>query len=237
MSQGIKRKTPSDEEASTTQQSSSRQRLSTIVNQDLKSTDAIVVEEGLKLLKRELWIQCRRKLAEKQQEFLDVDAAACVIRVMRQPPNNLNKNIQEMGLRVLTSATHCNDKVRLVVSKANGMQTMIMAMKTHRRNQSIHFFGMKAIKNLCYLESLSHFFVHRLGAVPFLVDTMKEHARDPNLVKVSCELIFLLCHATRLRKLLLAANVASALAAAAEYYVGSDTETSALHALYLLTSP
>jgi hypothetical protein len=240
MSHGIKRKSPSEEDSST-QQQSSRQRtqaksMFTIVNQDLKSTDATVVEEGLKLLKTELWIQCKRKLAGKQQEFLDVDGAACVIRVMLQSPNNLNKNIQENGLRVLTSATHCNDDVRLAVSKANGMQAMIMAMKTHRLNQTIHFFGIKAIKNLCYLESLSHLFVHRLGAVPFLVDIMKKFAKDPNISKVSCELVLLLCQNKKLRKLLLAANVASALAAAAEYFVGRDTETAALHALYSLTS-
>lgn len=106
-----------------------------------------------------------------------------------------------------------------------------MAVLRHRTH--LRFFP----QSMCYLTDNSELFVHRMGSVPFLIQTMQKYPNDASIMEVACDIFFEMGHNKRLRKPILAAKAASALATAYETFPHRlHVQEAARDALNILTS-
>lgn len=206
-----------------------------LVSYDLRSKNVTVLQEAMKLLREEFRNNSDdHDLAEKQEDFFHVNGHDIVVRAMLDHPNS--KELQMYGLRLLVCITHRNTAVRKAVAKVNGILACVAAMKQYNTDPSIIYYGLKALESLCHLDSNSEQLTHRLAAVSFLIETMKHFSEDANIIEVACGLIYQLAYCKKLRKPLLAAKAATALATAFETHMGNrNVQDAALDALNSLT--
>jgi len=206
-----------------------------LVTRDLRSRNTAILEEALKQLRDAFNQKDDRKLAQNQDTFFALGAHATVVRVMSEHPDC--KVLQEYGLRVFMGAMHKNNEVRDAVAKVNGMQVMLQAMKTYYAYQDIQFFGLKALKSLCYLTANSELLVYSLRAVPFIIETMNRYPRHAGITEVACGIFFEICCNKRLRTPLIASKAPSALATAYELHENhKQVQEAARRAMNILTS-
>lgn len=207
----------------------------TIVTKYLERTNVHELEDALWFLHHEFQTNYHDMLVEKQREFLALRAHVKVFSVMLNHVDR--KKIQEYGSFILMRATYKNPTLGNAISKGNGMKAIIVAMKMHPSQQSIQFFGLKTLQQLCYLKANSEMLVDKLDAVPFLVEIMtKRFSNDASIVEATADVFYRLCCVERLRKKLRSFKVVSALAIAIENFGGDgDARTATLDALNFLT--
>lgn len=233
-----------EEESPRRHHSSRRQRLSEEegevtkkmddIVKDLRSNDTAVLESAMLQLRQELNHQNDVVLEQKQERFFDLDAHTLVAFAMFNHPNH--ERLQNYSLRVFMGAMHRNNAAKNSVAKVNGIQAIVAAMRRFHDSRDIQFFGLKALKSLCYLTANSELLVHRMGCVPMILHVMRNFPYDGSIVETASDLIFECCHHKGMRKPILCAKAATVLAAAFEIHMNNErVAEAALDALNILT--
>jgi hypothetical protein len=207
-----------------------------LVTRRLHGKNVTKLQEALKQLRREFSNTSDRRLTDIQDDLFDCNGHSAVVQIMLD--NLDSKDIQSNGLRILMHATHRNTHMRNAVAAANGMNAIIAAMKQYTMQQDIQFYGLKSLESLCHLDSNTGELSHQLDAVPFIIETMKRFSEDSSIAGIGCDLLYQLSCNKSLRKTLLAAKVASAVALIYEIHSGNkNVQEAALDALNSLTKP
>jgi hypothetical protein len=186
-----------------------------IVMNDLWSNNERTRELAMKQLVKYLYEEDDEKMAEKQDAFFQVGGHLATVRVMKEHPNC--KILQSGGLVVLMNATYKNASVETAVAKVEGIPAILAAMKKFSSDEDVIQEGFGALANIVNEnEANANLLVMELGGIPFLVEQMKEFQGDANVTYDACDMLESLSSFEHLRKVMVDAKAATALANAIE---------------------
>jgi hypothetical protein len=210
-----------------------KESMKKILQRDLWSTDAVIVEEAMENLFIILYaVSDDSEIMERQKHFFLLGGHTVVVRVMKAHPNV--NNLQHNGIMVLMNAASNNKKVKEAIVEVEGFEVILTAMKKHHSNDGILTDGTKALFNLVEShEAHANLFVAKHGGISFLLQGVQKFPNAVELIEYSCIVLNLISSHVKFRKSLVDAKAISALAEVFERHKNNSTiiRTSAREAI------